>query len=114
MISFSLLLTDRGSPDYDECVRRYGVFLSPPKGAFTRRVSARDQSEPEPEREPSIDPSTLSDEERAVYQALTSPMTSDELSRAGLDPSVVLAALTTLEIRGCVRPLPGGRYERAN
>lgn len=110
----SLLLTDRGSPDFDETVGRYGVALSPSKGGFARRGAPAEPSEPEPDRAPSIDPSTLSDEERAVYEALTSPMTSDELSRAGLDPSVVLAALTTLEIRGCVRGLPGGRYERAN
>ena len=32
----------------------------------------------------------------------------------GANPSDVLAALTTLEICGLIRSLPGGRYERAD
>ncbi|MBR5044140.1 MAG: DNA-protecting protein DprA, partial [Clostridia bacterium] len=40
--------------------------------------------------------------------------TADELSREGADPADVLASLTTLEIRGLIRSLPGGRYERAD
>lgn len=109
----SLLLSDRGSPDYDDAVKRYGVSLAPAKGGYAQRSVPAETSEPAPEPEVTIDLSTFSDEERAVYEALDTPLTSDELSRSGLDPAEVLAALTMLEIRGCVRTLPGGRYERA-
>ena len=109
----SLLLSDRGSPDYDEAVKRYGVSLSPAKGGYAKRSVPAETTEPAPEPDVAIDLSTFSDDERAVYEALDTPLTSDELSRSGLDPAEVLAALTLLEIRGCVRTLPGGRYERA-
>ena len=111
----SLLLSERTIPDFDETVRRYGVALSPKRG--DRRASRPERTD-EPEEAPRAsetgapDLSGLTDAERAVYEALSVPHTSDELSRGELDAGEVLAVLTTLEIRGCIRSLPGGRYQR--
>lgn len=113
----SLLLEARRIPDFDQTCRRYGVSVSPAKHSIRTPAT---ESEPENRSaeitEPPIAPdlSMLSDGERAVYLALGSSRTADELSRNGLDAGDVLAALTTLEIRGLIRSLPGGRYERAN
>ena len=111
----SLLLTERSIPDFDETVRRYGVALSPKRGEPRASRSDRTDDTEESSRFQETekpDLSGLTDEERAVYEALSEPHTSDELSGAGLNAGDVLAALTTLEIRGWIRPLPGGRYER--
>ena len=110
----SLLLADRPIPDFDETVRRYGVALSPNR--LDRRSSRQNGTE-EPHAaandvEATPDLSGLTDAERALYAALDEPHTSDELSRGEFDAGEVLAALTTLEIRGYIRSLPGGRYQR--
>ena len=41
-------------------------------------------------------------------------LSPDELAANGFGAPEILAALTTLEITGLIRSLPGGRYERAN
>ena len=110
----SLLLSDRSVLDYEEAIRRYGVGLSPQKGGYAKAVSSPETQSTEPESAPAIDLSDFSPAEKAVYLALESPLTADELSSLGVDPPAILAALTTLEIRGAVRSLPGGRYERGN
>ena len=110
----SLLLSDRSVLDYEEAIRRYGVGLSPQKGGYAKAVSTPETQSTEPESAPVIDLSDFSPAEKAVYLALESPLTADELSSLGVDPPAILAALTTLEIRGAVRSLPGGRYERGN
>ncbi len=111
----SLLLVDRPIPDYDETLRRYGVAFPPEK--VERRVK-RQASPPIEEDDLSgaetPDLSTLSEGEKAVYDALETARTADELTGAGLDAGDLLACLTTLEIRGYIVSLPGGRYERAN
>ncbi|MBP5428597.1 MAG: DNA-processing protein DprA [Clostridia bacterium] len=112
VFDLSLLLTERPIPDFDHTVAQYGVALSPvrrsarPEPKETERIGEDDVGDETP------DLSSLSDVERAVYDALDHPLTSDELSRDGLDAGDVLAALTTLEIGGFIVPLPGGRYER--
>ena len=110
----TLLLAERAIPDFDETVRRYGVALSPKRAE--RRLPRPKTEEPREatgDGEVTPDLSEFSDAERAVYLALSDPKTADELSRADLDAGEVLAALTTLEIRGYIRSLPGGRYQRA-
>ena len=110
----SILLSDRRVPDFDASVKRFDVSLSPVRGGYSPRaaVPAQPASSPETAAEPDL--SLLSDGEREVYLRLDSPRTADELSREGADPADVLASLTTLEIRGLIRSLPGGRYERAD
>ena len=113
----SLLLTEREIPDYDRVIRRYGVSLAPAKRGVRnpKRENAPDFPATETEEaKPAPDLSALSDDERAVYLALESPRTCDEITRDGRDAGAILAALTTLEIRGLVRSLPGGRYESAD
>ena len=66
------------------------------------------------ETHPAPDLTACSDVERAVYEALETPRTPDELAANGFGAPEILAALTTLEITGLIRSLPGGRYERAN
>jgi len=112
----SLLLANRPVPDYESTIRRYGVSLEPPK-----RVGRRGRSESPVSAEPapdnsvaSTDLSSLSEDERAIYDALASPRTVDEIAKSGRNASDILALLTVLEIRGLVRSLPGGRYERAD
>ena len=112
----SLLLTERMIPDFDATVKRYDVSLSPGKGGA---YAPRAERLPEPETlsaKPVISPdlSSCSDVERAVYDALETPRTPDELASVGFSAPQILAVLTTLEIAGLIRSLPGGRYERAN
>ena len=112
----SLLLTARTVPDYDATVKKYGVSLSPAKGGgYAHRANpVKEVEESIPEEAPAPDLSALTDSEKAVYQALDVPHTSDELNLDGIPPYEVLSSLTTLEIKGLIRPLPGGRFERAN
>ena len=112
VFDLSLLLTERPIPDFDRAVARYGVALAPAKG--TRRVvqTAAEREEDETAGQATVDLSSFSEVERAVYFALERPLSSDELARLGFDAGDVLAALTTLEIGGFISPLPGGRYER--
>ena len=112
VFDLSLLLTERPIPDFDRAVARYGVALAPAKG--TRRVvpTAAEREEDETAGQATVDLSSFSEVERAVYGALERPLSSDELARLGFDAGDVLAALTTLEIGGFISPLPGGRYER--
>ncbi|MCL2212834.1 MAG: DNA-processing protein DprA [Oscillospiraceae bacterium] len=49
---------------------------------------------------------------KQVYEALSVPATPDELAAGGIAINTVMASLTILEIKGLVKPLPGGRYER--
>lgn len=112
----SLLLSERAIPDFDATVQRYGVALSPGKGGG---YSPRAVRMPEPEAVfdetlPAPDLTSCSDVERAVYDALETPRTPDELASSCFGAPEILAALTTLEIAGLIRSLPGGRYERAN
>jgi DNA processing protein len=60
-------------------------------------------------------PPSLDDAERAIWFALdTGPLPLDELVlRAGRTADACLAAVTTLELRGLVRPTPFGALERA-
>lgn len=109
----SLLLTERMIPDFDAALNRYAVALSPGKaGGYAPR--AQRAIEPFANETPSPDLSACSDVERTVYDALETPRTPNELSASGLGAHEILAALTTLEIVGLIRSLPGGRYERAN
>ena len=111
----SIMLTERRVPDFDASVKRYGVSLSPARGGYSER--AHIPTEPAPtvrEQRAEPDLTSLSEVERAVYLGLDSPRTADELTPDGANPSDVLAALTTLEICGLIRSLPGGRYERAD
>lgn len=112
----SLLLTDRAIPDYDATVQRFGVSLSPAKGGgYAPRAERMPEPETAPsETHPAPDLTACSDVERAVYEALETPRTPDELAANGFGAPEILAALTTLEITGLIRSLPGGRYERAN
>ena len=111
----SILLSDRRVPDFDASVKRYDVSLSPVRGGYSPRAACpTETASPAPANRAEPDLSSLSDGERAVYLQLETPRTADELSREGTDPSEVLASLTTLEIRGLIRSLPGGRYERAD
>ena len=110
----SILLSDRRVPDFDASVKRFDVSLSPVRGGYSPRAAVPARPAPSPETAAEPDLSLLSDGEREVYLRLDSPRTADELSREGADPADVLASLTTLEIRGLIRSLPGGRYERAD
>ena len=115
VFDLSLLLAERPIPDFDRTVRNYGVALAPVRGGRRDRRNGEARENPAaPEPVPAPDLSSLSDAERAVYDALFDPRTSDEISGEGLDAGDILAALTTLEIRGLIVPLPGGRYERAS
>jgi DNA processing protein len=60
-------------------------------------------------------PATLGRDPLAVWQALgdDGKSTDNLVSRAGLDTARTIAALSTLEVEGWVRRVPGGRYERA-
>ena len=49
---------------------------------------------------------------KQVYEALAAPATPDDLAAGGIAINTVMASLTILEIKGLVRSLPGGRYER--
>jgi DNA processing protein len=65
-----------------------------------------------PEGDGASRPADLSSQERAVWDALTAPVTPDGLARAtGLPLPSVLAATLGLELRDLVRQ-QGGRYER--
>ncbi|MBO4284538.1 MAG: DNA-processing protein DprA [Clostridia bacterium] len=110
----SLLLGERPIPDFDDTVRRYGVALAPNRAErrLSRQIKSEEPEEAASDGEDPPDLSGLSNTERAVYEALYEPHSSDELSRNGLEAGEVLAALTTLEIRGYIRSLPGGRYQR--
>ena len=57
----------------------------------------------------------MSSEEQAVYSLLSlDPVSLDELiSKSGLAPQRVMAALMYLEIKGLTRQLPGKFYTRA-
>ena len=112
----SLLLTERPIPDYDDTVRHYGVAFPPEKGKRRpgRQADRPVEDAPSALAEDTPDLSSLSDGEKAVYDALESARTADELTRDELDAGEVLAYLTTLEIRGLIVSLPGGRYERKN
>ena len=109
----SILLSDRRVPVFDATVKRFDVSLSPSRGGYSPRNNPQTVT-PTPEPKAAPDLSSLTDGERAVYEGLGSPRTADELTAAGVNPSDVLASLTTLEIRGLIRSLPGGRYERAD
>ena len=53
----------------------------------------------------------LSQEALLVYNNIVSPQfTADDLSALGLDGSVLLSAITELEIEHLISPLPGGQY----
>ena len=60
-------------------------------------------------------PENLSDTEKSVLSAIPEgkAVTSDEISRASIPINTVLIALTTLEIKGLVKALPGGLYKKA-
>ena len=111
----SILLSDRRVPDFDASVKRYDVSLSPVRGGYSPRAGSRIEPTATPPAE-KVEPdlTALSDGERAVFLQLNVPRTADELTRDGVNPSDVLASLTTLEIRGLIRSLPGGRYERTD
>lgn len=113
----SVLLSERPLSDYEAAVRRYGVSLSSVRsgaGAKRREREPVNLSEAAIETAASPDLSDLTDVERAVWLLLAEPHTADELTRNGRGAGDLLAALTTLELRGLIRTLPGGRYERAD
>lgn len=63
----------------------------------------------------SFDVSMLSDNAKSVYIALDNPMYPDELvEKLKIDVSLILVALTELEILGCIASLPGGRFALKN
>jgi len=55
---------------------------------------------------------TLEGINKQIYDMLSTdtPITADEIAKTGLSINAVLASLTILEIKGLVKPMPGGKY----
>lgn len=56
----------------------------------------------------------MSEAEKTVYSAIpeNGSITTDEIVRSGIPVSDVLVSLTTLEIKGLIKSLPGGAYAK--
>ncbi len=75
-----------------------------------------DKNQKPPKNTPAPIPEGLSDTEKSVLTFLSTMqgMTTDEIARSGIPVSAALIALTTLEIKGLVKSLPGGLFIRTS
>lgn len=101
---------------FEEAEKDFG----PPKKAPPSRrdkpaAAPRKRADAESASAAKAEPQGLTDTQLAVFRALSAtPRLVDELAlRLNLETRVVLAVMTTLEIEGLARPLPGRRYVRA-
>ena len=85
----------------------------PPKTAQSselKETSAPPQDAKEPA--PMKTPDGLTDEQIFVLSMIRQGMSFDEMCKCGIKPAHLLVDITYLELVGCIRALPGGRYEQ--
>ena len=85
----------------------------PPKTVSSsdlKETSAPPQDAKEPA--PMKTPDGLTDEQIFVLSMIRQGMSFDEMCKCGIKPAHLLVDITYLELVGCIRALPGGRYEQ--
>ena len=56
-------------------------------------------------------PDGLTDEQIFVLSMIRQGMSFDEMCKCGIKAAHLLVDITYLELVGCIRAIPGGRYE---
>ncbi len=104
--AYSAVLTERRAP-VGTAGRRAGTRSAPPprKSASESAKASEAAQAPKPVSVP------LSPRETAVLSLLTEePAHADQLAEQGMTAAELASALTTLELKGLIRALPGRRY----
>ena len=87
-----------------------------PQPQNTQTPDSKEASAPPPTaaKEPALPktPDGLTDEQIFVLSMIRQGMSFDEMCKCGIKPAHLLVDITYLELVGCIRALPGGRYEQ--
>lgn len=93
-------------------------LVSPPQTTPADKPAAVPQPKPRPEKKPEPAeplpqkiPDGLTDEQIFVLSMIRQGMSFDEMCKCGIKAAHLLVDITYLELVGCIRTLPGGRYE---
>lgn len=92
-------------------------LVTPPQMSPADKAKPAPKPSPVPEKQPQTEPvpqkipDGLTDEQIFVLSMIRQGMSFDEMCKCGIKPAHLLVDITYLELVGCIRTLPGGRYE---